>query len=110
MENNRAVYDTTCTCNKNTEGCFCLSDSKEMNRNQADHERILIMEQLNCPCNDPVIAERLNYEILVFLSKKFRSKRWLKMIFGKKLECAMNGINIRTRVSLICNHYRPPNE
>jgi hypothetical protein len=103
MEGNRSVYDTNCSCNKHTEGCVCFSSSKEMNEVEALQEPFLVAEMLNCPCDDPVIADRINYAILKFISSKFRSKRWLKMIFGKKIACAMHGANISTRVSLICN-------
>lgn len=101
------ALDVDCNC-KAEEGCYCLTAMDESEQypdlSLDTVPDLLITSDTKCSCrSDPKVAERLNRFVTNFLTKKFRSKKWLKSMFKDKVACALSGVYIKTRIILPCN-------
>lgn len=101
MEDKRAVYQTDSNCNQN--GCFSLTSNEQMEPFSSELEPLMVLQSKECFCNDPQIAKRLSNAINQIIEQKFRSKKFLRNVFGKKISCIANGVLIKTKIVLICN-------
>lgn len=101
--NTELAYEVDCTC-YGKEGCECQAHSLRSQTDSPLPDEPLVLETGgDCVCEDPFILERIRREVEAFVKKKFRSKKWLKSVFGKKRFCADHRTRIKTRVLLTCN-------
>ncbi len=106
-ESKSTVVDLDCNCSE-WEGCNCLPNMyEEFTHNVKENPEFSTdqSERKNgqCLCNDPRIVLRLTRAVNGFLRKRFRSKKWMNAIFGRKRKMCASKLRFKTRVLLLCN-------